>query len=164
MVIINLNCADSVKKWWLWGYWTSPMMYAQNAIMVNEFLGNSWRHVCKAFLTRTCVQILIILIVTSFFSSNFLESWPASSSFQRIVGSCSAQVPWILPTCILVLVGSRSTIWIRIIIQLLVHFGSHFPKPYASYLQLLYILPFETMFSFETEVGVGLKLNISTLI
>ncbi|XP_021906480.1 pleiotropic drug resistance protein 1-like isoform X2 [Carica papaya] len=35
---------DSVKKWWLWGYWTSPMMYAQNAIMVNEFLGNSWRH------------------------------------------------------------------------------------------------------------------------
>ncbi|XP_059296982.1 pleiotropic drug resistance protein 1-like isoform X2 [Lycium ferocissimum] len=31
-----------VKKWWLWGYWCSPMMYAQNAIAVNEFLGKSW--------------------------------------------------------------------------------------------------------------------------
>ncbi|CAK9176321.1 unnamed protein product [Ilex paraguariensis] len=36
---------DSIKKWWIWGYWFSPMMYAQNAIAVNEFLGKSWRHV-----------------------------------------------------------------------------------------------------------------------
>ncbi|CAH9132735.1 unnamed protein product [Cuscuta epithymum] len=33
---------DEVMKWWLWGYWISPMMYAQNAIAVNEFLGKSW--------------------------------------------------------------------------------------------------------------------------
>ncbi|WRX34809.1 ABC transporter-like [Theobroma cacao] len=38
---------DNVKKWWLWGYWISPLMYGQNAIAVNEFLGNSWRHVKK---------------------------------------------------------------------------------------------------------------------
>ncbi|XVF88175.1 hypothetical protein PTKIN_Ptkin19aG0029300 [Pterospermum kingtungense] len=36
---------DNVKKWWLWGYWISPLMYGQNAIAVNEFLGKSWRHV-----------------------------------------------------------------------------------------------------------------------
>uniref|UniRef100_A0A2N9H7W4 ABC transporter domain-containing protein n=1 Tax=Fagus sylvatica TaxID=28930 RepID=A0A2N9H7W4_FAGSY len=36
---------DDVQKWWLWGYWASPMMYAQNALAVNEFLGKSWRHV-----------------------------------------------------------------------------------------------------------------------
>ncbi|KAF6161872.1 hypothetical protein GIB67_002582 [Kingdonia uniflora] len=36
---------DNVKKWWLWGYWTSPMMYAQNALAVNEFLGKSWSRV-----------------------------------------------------------------------------------------------------------------------
>ncbi|KAK6129762.1 hypothetical protein DH2020_036499 [Rehmannia glutinosa] len=29
-----------VKKWWLWGYWSSPLMYAQNAILVNEFTGH----------------------------------------------------------------------------------------------------------------------------
>ncbi|KAK7311855.1 hypothetical protein RJT34_10277 [Clitoria ternatea] len=33
-----------VKKWWLWGYWFSPMMYGQNALAVNEFLGKSWSH------------------------------------------------------------------------------------------------------------------------
>uniref|UniRef100_A0A0C9RNP2 TSA: Wollemia nobilis Ref_Wollemi_Transcript_7886_493 transcribed RNA sequence n=1 Tax=Wollemia nobilis TaxID=56998 RepID=A0A0C9RNP2_9CONI len=34
---------DDVKGWWIWGYWTSPMMYAMNGIAVNEFLGHSWR-------------------------------------------------------------------------------------------------------------------------
>ncbi|XP_015083661.1 pleiotropic drug resistance protein 1-like [Solanum pennellii] len=36
---------DDVKQWLIWGYWISPMMYAQNAIAVNEFLGKSWSHV-----------------------------------------------------------------------------------------------------------------------
>ncbi|KAK1401885.1 hypothetical protein POM88_001490 [Heracleum sosnowskyi] len=36
---------DNIHPWWIWGYWTSPLMYAQNAIAVNEFLGKSWRHV-----------------------------------------------------------------------------------------------------------------------
>ncbi|WCJ20350.1 ABC transporter G family member 39 [Euphorbia peplus] len=33
---------NDVKPWWKWGYWASPLMYAQNAISVNEFLGDSW--------------------------------------------------------------------------------------------------------------------------
>ncbi|GLT70614.1 hypothetical protein SLA2020_426820 [Shorea laevis] len=33
---------DRVPSWWIWGYWISPLMYAQNAASVNEFLGNSW--------------------------------------------------------------------------------------------------------------------------
>ncbi|XXG56014.1 hypothetical protein AAC387_Pa03g3547 [Persea americana] len=36
---------EDVKKWWIWGYWISPLMYAQNAIATNEFLGHSWSHV-----------------------------------------------------------------------------------------------------------------------
>ncbi|XP_051137797.1 pleiotropic drug resistance protein 1-like [Andrographis paniculata] len=36
---------DDVKAWWIWGYWFSPLMYAQNAIAVNEFLGKSWNFV-----------------------------------------------------------------------------------------------------------------------
>ncbi|XP_022948694.1 pleiotropic drug resistance protein 1-like [Cucurbita moschata] len=35
---------EDIKKWWIWGYWTSPIMYAQNAVVVNEFLGKSWAH------------------------------------------------------------------------------------------------------------------------
>ncbi|XP_020248673.1 ABC transporter G family member 31 isoform X1 [Asparagus officinalis] len=33
---------DSIPRWWIWGYWISPLMYAQNAVSVNEFLGHSW--------------------------------------------------------------------------------------------------------------------------
>ncbi|KAL5562676.1 hypothetical protein UlMin_032423 [Ulmus minor] len=36
---------DDIHKWWIWGYWISPMMYCQNAVVVNEFLGGSWTHV-----------------------------------------------------------------------------------------------------------------------
>ncbi|KAH7846555.1 hypothetical protein Vadar_015347 [Vaccinium darrowii] len=36
---------DNIKKWWIWGYWASPLMYGQNAIAVNEFLGHSWKQV-----------------------------------------------------------------------------------------------------------------------
>ncbi|KAL2922698.1 ABC transporter G family member 32, partial [Bienertia sinuspersici] len=33
---------DSIPKWWIWGYWVSPLMYAKNAASMNEFLGHSW--------------------------------------------------------------------------------------------------------------------------
>lgn len=33
---------DSIPSWWIWGFWFSPLMYAQNAASVNEFLGHSW--------------------------------------------------------------------------------------------------------------------------
>ncbi|XP_028071196.1 ABC transporter G family member 32 isoform X2 [Camellia sinensis] len=33
---------DSISRWWIWGFWVSPLMYAQNAASVNEFLGHSW--------------------------------------------------------------------------------------------------------------------------
>ncbi|XP_043711176.1 pleiotropic drug resistance protein 1-like isoform X2 [Telopea speciosissima] len=35
---------DNIKIWWKWGYWISPLMYGQNALVVNEFLGKSWKH------------------------------------------------------------------------------------------------------------------------
>nr|XP_051204058.1 ABC transporter G family member 48-like isoform X1 [Lolium perenne] len=31
-----------IKPWWIWAYWSSPMMYCQNAISVNEFLATRW--------------------------------------------------------------------------------------------------------------------------
>nr|GEV68171.1 ABC transporter G family member 32 [Tanacetum cinerariifolium] len=33
---------DSIPSWWIWGFWISPLMYAQNAVSVNEFHGHSW--------------------------------------------------------------------------------------------------------------------------
>jgi ABC-type multidrug transport system ATPase subunit/ABC-type multidrug transport system permease subunit len=36
-----------VKKWWIWGYWASPLQYAMSAITVNEFLGDKWQKVVQ---------------------------------------------------------------------------------------------------------------------
>ncbi|CAA7405383.1 unnamed protein product [Spirodela intermedia] len=33
---------DDLDAWWIWGYWTSTMMYGQNALAINEFLDSSW--------------------------------------------------------------------------------------------------------------------------
>ncbi|GMN39377.1 hypothetical protein TIFTF001_008607 [Ficus carica] len=33
---------NDLEKWMLWGYYASPMMYAQNAIFMNEFLDKRW--------------------------------------------------------------------------------------------------------------------------
>ncbi|KAL3631834.1 transcription factor [Castilleja foliolosa] len=49
---------DSIKKWWIWAYYLSPMMYAQNAILVNEFRGHSWRHVLPSSNVTLGVEVL----------------------------------------------------------------------------------------------------------
>ncbi|KAK1306035.1 ABC transporter G family member 34 [Acorus calamus] len=33
---------DNIKRWLLWGYWASPLTYAQNSVAINEFLDNRW--------------------------------------------------------------------------------------------------------------------------
>ncbi|GKV35635.1 hypothetical protein SLEP1_g43880 [Rubroshorea leprosula] len=49
---------DQIKKWWIWGYWISPLMYGQNAIVVNEFLGRSWRHVLPNSTEPLGIEVL----------------------------------------------------------------------------------------------------------
>ncbi|KAJ9553698.1 hypothetical protein OSB04_017743 [Centaurea solstitialis] len=34
---------DDIHSWMIWGYYVSPMMYGQNAIMINEFLDDRWK-------------------------------------------------------------------------------------------------------------------------
>jgi ABC-type multidrug transport system ATPase subunit/ABC-type multidrug transport system permease subunit len=50
---------EDVKPWWIWGYWASPMMYAMNAISVNELLGHSWSHSLPNQTETIGVQILV---------------------------------------------------------------------------------------------------------
>lgn len=33
---------ENIHPWWIWGFWISPLSYAQNAIAVNEFLADRW--------------------------------------------------------------------------------------------------------------------------
>ena len=32
----------NIHPWWIWGFWISPLAYAQNAVAVNEFLAERW--------------------------------------------------------------------------------------------------------------------------
>ncbi|CAI8614414.1 unnamed protein product [Vicia faba] len=49
---------DRMKKGWIWGFWTSPMMYAQNAIVNNEFLGDNWEHVLPNSTEPLGIEVL----------------------------------------------------------------------------------------------------------
>ncbi|KAG4400326.1 hypothetical protein GLYMA_07G033500v4 [Glycine max] len=49
---------NDIKNWWIWGYWISPLMYGQNAIVVNEFLGDSWNHFTPNSNKTLGIQIL----------------------------------------------------------------------------------------------------------
>ncbi|XP_039684151.1 pleiotropic drug resistance protein 1 isoform X2 [Medicago truncatula] len=49
---------DRIKKWWIWGFWISPMMYGQNAMVNNEFLGNKWKHVLPNSTDPIGVEVL----------------------------------------------------------------------------------------------------------
>ncbi|VAI77417.1 unnamed protein product [Triticum turgidum subsp. durum] len=33
---------DFIPKWWIWGYWISPLVYGYNALVVNEFYASRW--------------------------------------------------------------------------------------------------------------------------
>ncbi|KAG2598988.1 hypothetical protein PVAP13_5KG412300 [Panicum virgatum] len=48
---------DKVKKWWKWGYWISPLMYAQNAISVNEMLGHSWDKILNSSVSNETLGV-----------------------------------------------------------------------------------------------------------
>ncbi|KAJ7553408.1 hypothetical protein O6H91_06G097000 [Diphasiastrum complanatum] len=50
---------NSIHPWWIWGYWISPLMYGQNAIAVNEFLGKRWQHT-NPFLSGETVGVAVL--------------------------------------------------------------------------------------------------------
>ncbi|KAI7749054.1 hypothetical protein M8C21_030097, partial [Ambrosia artemisiifolia] len=49
---------DDIRGWWVWCYWFSPMMYGQNGIAVNEFLGDSWNKVLPNSTETIGVSVL----------------------------------------------------------------------------------------------------------
>ncbi|WVZ64217.1 hypothetical protein U9M48_013777, partial [Paspalum notatum var. saurae] len=51
---------DKVKKWWIWGYWINPLMYAQNAITVNEMLGHSWDKILNSTVSRKTLGVQVL--------------------------------------------------------------------------------------------------------
>ncbi|CAN1747659.1 ABC transporter G family member 39 [Linum perenne] len=41
-VLLVVFVMDDIQSWMIWSYYISPMMYGQNAIVINEFLDDRW--------------------------------------------------------------------------------------------------------------------------
>ncbi|BBN01006.1 hypothetical protein Mp_2g03890 [Marchantia polymorpha subsp. ruderalis] len=50
---------DSIHNYWEWGYWVSPLSYAQNAIAVNEFLDNRWNKISSVNNNSLSLNVLL---------------------------------------------------------------------------------------------------------
>ncbi|GLJ25054.1 hypothetical protein SUGI_0479440 [Cryptomeria japonica] len=50
---------EDINRWWIWGYWTSPLSYAHNAIAVNEFLGQRWGEPVGNGLNQTLGELVL---------------------------------------------------------------------------------------------------------
>ncbi|WVZ69772.1 hypothetical protein U9M48_018507 [Paspalum notatum var. saurae] len=51
---------NNIKEWFIWGYWSSPLMYAMNAITANEFLGKQWNNVISNGQTTDTIGIAVM--------------------------------------------------------------------------------------------------------
>ncbi|XP_025626107.1 ABC transporter G family member 32 isoform X2 [Arachis hypogaea] len=51
---------DRIPSWWIWGFWISPLMYAQNSASVNEFLGHSWDKTVQNQITNYPLGKLVL--------------------------------------------------------------------------------------------------------
>ncbi|KAL0543693.1 hypothetical protein IC582_018796 [Cucumis melo] len=59
-----------IEPWMIWGYYISPMMYGQNAIVLNEFLDDRWNQPSSnPLLTGTTVG-KVILASRDFYTTN----------------------------------------------------------------------------------------------
>lgn len=103
-----LDFKGDVKKWWIWGYWSSPLMYAMNGIVVNEMLGNKWKMVsrrkhslCLSGYLDSHVKVKLMFII---FIYRCYSYWtvPRSGkqlsqmegSMQKIIGTGFPLWPW----------------------------------------------------------------------
>ncbi|KAH7447509.1 hypothetical protein KP509_01G109800 [Ceratopteris richardii] len=61
---------DKIPKWWVWGYWISPMMYGQNALSVNEFLAPRW-NIVRTVESHLLISSHLVLSQYSMFTENY---------------------------------------------------------------------------------------------
>ncbi|MBA0673752.1 hypothetical protein Goari_015379, partial [Gossypium aridum] len=55
---VSFHLAENMPNWLIWGYWTSPLMYVQTAISVNEFLGHAWNKALNG--TKETVGVAVL--------------------------------------------------------------------------------------------------------
>ncbi|TVU10999.1 hypothetical protein EJB05_44557, partial [Eragrostis curvula] len=51
---------DKMKKYWIWAYWICPLMYAQNALSVNEMFGHNWDKTMNKTASDETMGVLVL--------------------------------------------------------------------------------------------------------
>ncbi|KAF9597514.1 hypothetical protein IFM89_019041 [Coptis chinensis] len=71
----SLRLTKDIKKWWIWGYRSSPLTTVEMQLPRNEFLGHSWSHI----LPRVKIKLWESRFESRgvFTSSNRVHSWSA---------------------------------------------------------------------------------------
>ncbi|KVH94078.1 hypothetical protein Ccrd_003864 [Cynara cardunculus var. scolymus] len=65
---------EMIKPWWVWGFWLSPLSYAQSAIAVNEFTATRWKK-----LHLTCLHLL--------YQVQWSNKNPNTTTLQKLTGT-----------------------------------------------------------------------------
>ncbi|XP_062087563.1 ABC transporter G family member 36-like [Humulus lupulus] len=62
---------EQIPKWWVWGYWVSPMSYGYNAIAVNEMFAPRWMNQTVSLTDKTPLGLKILQNVNVFPDKNW---------------------------------------------------------------------------------------------
>lgn len=49
LMLFSMFHSENAPNWLVWGFWLSPLTYAQTALSTNEFLGKAWKQVSILF-------------------------------------------------------------------------------------------------------------------
>ncbi|KAI3678493.1 hypothetical protein L6452_37788 [Arctium lappa] len=72
---------EMIKPWWIWGFWLSPLSYAQSAIAVNEFTATRWNKWCNKDSNTTTLQKLTGTNTTVGYSVLHFHSLPTDDNW-----------------------------------------------------------------------------------
>ncbi|EFJ06133.1 hypothetical protein SELMODRAFT_136014 [Selaginella moellendorffii] len=83
---------ENIPNWLTWGYWSTPLSYAQNALSANEFLAHRWQRVHVSLLlfvvllTKTFLFRKKRLKTKTFQFSEASKTWDSGTIFHSVEG------------------------------------------------------------------------------
>lgn len=112
-----LSTSDNLNKFWMLGYWASPLMYAQNAIATNEFTAHQWIKV----LILPADENFLILPQNKAELTKFSFAFADTSWINRVTRNNCPKISWAIFWTKLVLDWLRCTSWVYISLQWPLH-------------------------------------------
>lgn len=104
--------SDDIEPWMIWGYYVSPMMYGQTAIVMNEFLDKRWSTVWSSLslsLFSLYISDILISISKAYAKIVYLFTSNKSSCFFSPIQTPDTMKPPLEEFCLIQGVSIRKT-------------------------------------------------------